>query len=149
VAKKSPYWSCRGCGYRNLREHRNCRGEGCKRTKPKKRVPKHAIVLRDSPYEEWVPLSVEIHGGEEHACGCCRRLPTKVRRHDRDHDHRLGIPRGLACSFCNRERLRGIANVEEARMVLAYFERVEKFYTVAKATTKPEGANLGATGDGE
>jgi hypothetical protein len=34
-------------------------------------------------------------------------------------------------------------------MVLAYFERVEKFYTVARATTKPEGANLGATGDGE
>jgi len=55
----------------------------------------------------------------------------------------------LACSFCNRERLRGIANAEEARMVLAYFERVEKHYHVAKATTKPEGANLEATGDGE
>jgi len=129
VARKArPYWSCK-CGYRNLREHRNCRGPDCKRTKPKKRVPKHAEVLRDSPYEEWVPLSVEIHGGEEHACGCCRRQPTKVKRHDRDHDHRTGKPRGLACSYCNRERLRGIANAEEARMVLAYFERVEAYQT--------------------
>jgi len=124
--RAKPYWSCR-CGYRNLREHRKCRG--CDKAKPKKRVPKHAVVLRDSPYEEWVPLSVEIHGGEPHACGCCRRLPTKVKRHDRDHDHRTGKPRGLACSYCNRERLRGIANAEEARMVLAYFERYESYQT--------------------
>ena len=138
-----PYWSCRKCGYRNLREHRKCRG--CDKAKPKKRVPKHAEVLRDSPYEAWVPLSVEIHGGEPEACGCCRKTPTKVRRFDRDHDHRLGIARGLCCSFCNRERLRGIANVEEARMVLAYFERVEKWYA---EVTKPR-EDHAATGDGE
>jgi hypothetical protein len=33
-------------------------------------------------------------------------------------------------SFCNRERLRGIRSVEEARWVLAYLERVERFYAV-------------------
>ena len=81
------------------------------------------------PYDAgWPELSVEIHGGELHHCGCCRKAPTKVKRHDRDHDHRSGKARGVACSYCNRERLRGIANLEEARWVVAYFERVEAYY---------------------
>ena len=106
MARRAPYWSCR-CGHRNLREHRKCRG--CEKPKPKKRVPKHAEVLRDTPYEEYARLSVLIHGGELDHCAVCKKAPTKTRRFDRDHDHRLGIARGIACSFCNRERLRGIA----------------------------------------
>lgn len=123
-----PYWSC-PCGFRNERAHVNCRGANCHRTRPKKRVPKHAEVLRDTPYEQYAELSMQIHGGELHRCACCGKAPTKVKRHDRDHDHRIvGRARGICCSYCNRERLRGIADAAEARMVLAYFERVERFY---------------------
>lgn len=129
MAKKSPYWVCRGCSYRNLREHRKCRGPECNRTKPKRRVPKHAEVLRDTPYEVYAELSVDIHGGALNNCAVCGKAPTKVKRHDRDHDHRVvGRARGIACSYCNRERLRGIADAAEARLVLAYFERVENYY---------------------
>lgn len=129
MARKSPYWSCRKCGYRNLRAHRLCRGEGCGKAKPKKGGPKHSIVLREMPYDQgWPELSVAIHGGELHNCALCGRAPTKVKRHDRDHDHRTGHARGVTCSYCNRERLRGIASAEEARKVLAYLERVEEYY---------------------
>lgn len=127
MPKRAPYWLCKKCRYRNLREHRKCRG--CEKPKPKKRVPKHAEILRDTPYEQYAELSVQIHGGELHHCAVCRKAPTKVKRHDRDHDHRIvGRARGIACSFCNRERLRGIADLKEALWVVAYFERVEKFY---------------------
>jgi hypothetical protein len=132
VARKArPYWMC-PCGHRNERAVIKCRGESCNRTRPKKRVPKHAEVLRDTPYEAYAELSVRIHGGELHNCAVCKRAPTKVKRHDRDHDHRIiGRARGIACSYCNRERLRGIADAAEARLVLAYFERVEKYYEEA------------------
>ncbi len=107
----------------------NCRGEGCKRTRPKKQVAKHKRILRDMPYDQgWPELSVEIHGGELHACAVCKRAPTKTKRHDRDHDHYSGQPRGVCCSYCNRERLRGIRDSQEARAVLLYFENVEKYY---------------------
>ncbi len=128
------YWICTGCHRRNLRTHIKCRTEDCARTRPKKRVPKHAVVLRDMPYDQgWPELSVEIHGGELHHCGCCGRPPIKVKRYDRDHDHRTGLPRGVACSYCNRERLRGIASAQEAKWVLDYFERVERHYADSTA----------------
>ena len=123
------YWSCRKCSHRNERTaSKRCTGCG-EETKPKKRVPKHAEVLRDTPYEAYAELSQLIHGGELHNCAVCGRAPTKVKRHDRDHDHRIvGRARGIACSYCNRERLRGIAGVQEALLVAAYFRRVEDYY---------------------
>lgn len=125
------YWLCK-CGYRNERTHRNCRGPECNKTRPKKRVPKHAESLRDIDYETWARLSQEIHGGELYACGVCGRLPSKTRRHDRDHDHRadsvaFGKPRGITDARCNRELLRN-ATLAEAFKVLAYLIRVEIFY---------------------
>ena len=126
MARRAPYWSCR-CSYRNLREHRKCRG--CGKAKPPKRGPAHSKVLREKKYEDgWPEFSVAVHGGELHHCAVCGRAPTKVKRHDRDHCHRTGRARGVTCSYCNRERLRGIADVAEARLVLEYFERVERYY---------------------
>ena len=133
MARRVPYWICQGCGFRNERTHVNCRGvrkdgEPCGRTRPKKRVPKHAEVLRDTPYEEWAEFSIAVHGGRLHHCAVCGRAPVKVRRHDRDHDHRTGKARGLACVRCNRELLRN-TTLEEARLVVAYLERVDKHYS--------------------
>lgn len=128
ATKKRRYWTCRKCHYRN--EHRGssrkCLGCG-ENTKRKRRVPKHAEVLRDLDFERWATLSVEIHGGDLYACGVCTRPMGENRRPDRDHDHRTGEARGLACVRCNRELLRH-ATLEEARAVVAYLERVEAHY---------------------
>lgn len=121
------YWSCRKCGCRNERTaSRKCAGCG-EATKPKTRVPKHAVVLRDTPYDRFAQLSVEIHGGDLHGCGVCGRPMNETRRHDRDHDHRTGFARGLACFRCNRELLRN-TTLEEAQLVVAYLSRVQEFY---------------------
>lgn len=121
------YWSCRKCGYRNARtSSRKC--GGCSElTKPKARVAKHAVTLRDTSYERYAELSVLIHGGDLEACAVCGKPKGEARRHDRDHDHRSGNPRGLACVHCNRELLRH-ATLEQARAVVAYLERVEAHY---------------------
>lgn len=120
-------WTCRKCGHLNLRTaSRKCQGCG-ELTKPKRRVPKHAEVLRDTSYPDYALLSVLIHGGDKDACGVCGRPMGENRRHDRDHDHRTGKARGLACTRCNRELLRN-STLAEARMVVEYLERVEAFY---------------------
>lgn len=121
------YWTCRKCSHRNERtSSRKC--QGCNElTKPKTRVPKHREVLRDTPFARFAELSVEIHGGEYGNCGVCQRGPSENRNVDRDHDHRTGLARGLACVRCNRELLRN-STLEEARAVVAYLERVEAFY---------------------
>jgi hypothetical protein len=129
------YVHCRQaeCGHRNDRTggRRNC--VACGEPLPKRRVPKHALSLRDLPYQVWAELSVEIHGGDLDACGVCRRaLPAESRKHDRDHDHRSGLPRGLACVRCNRELLRN-STLEEARAVVAYLERFESYYAKGEA----------------
>jgi hypothetical protein len=127
------YWTCRKCKHRNERSSsRKC--AGClELTKPKLRVPKHAETLRDDPYEVYEELSARIHGTEPGACGCCRRERVETRRHDRDHDHFTGKPRGLACTRCNKELLRN-ATLESARAVVAYLERVEARYATAGAS---------------
>ena len=120
-------WTCRKCGTLNQRtSSRKCQGCG-EQTKPKLRVPKHAETLRDDSYGFYVDVNELIHGQGDN-CGVCGGPPvTDGRRLDRDHDHRTGLPRGLAHVRCNRELLRN-ATLEEARLVVAYLERVEAYY---------------------
>lgn len=121
------YWTCRKCSHRNERTaSRKCLGCG-EQTKPKARVPQHALVHRDTPYEKYAKLSLLIHGGDPESCGVCGRPKGENRKHDRDHDHRTGNPRGLACVRCNRELLRN-STLQEARAVVAYLERAEIYY---------------------
>jgi len=130
--KRRKYWTCprSECRHRNeATRSRKCQGCG-ELSRPKKRVPPHAVVLRDVGYEAWENVSYEIHGRavELGACGVCGRLPSESRpKLDRDHDHRTGKIRGLACVRCNRELLRH-STLEEARRVVAYLERVEEYY---------------------
>ena len=122
------YVHCPACGHRNDRAGGRRLCEQCRTPLPKRRVPKHAASLRDLSYDVWAELSVEIHGGELHSCGVCgRALPAESRKHDRDHDHRTGLPRGLACVRCNRELLRN-STLDEARAVVRYLERYEAYY---------------------
>jgi hypothetical protein len=102
-------------------------------TKPKKRVPKHAETLRDQSYADYAALNFDIHANapffvfDAESCGVCGKAKGENRRHDRDHDHRTGLARGLACVRCNRELLRN-TTLAEARLVVAYLERVDAFY---------------------
>ena len=128
------YWICprASCGHRNEWRGTSRKCQGCGgMTRRKKRVPKHAVSLRDISYREWEQTSYAIHGRavELGACGVCGRHPSEGRpRHDRDHDHKTGNVRGLACWYCNRELLRH-ATLEQARQVVAYLERVEAYYS--------------------
>jgi hypothetical protein len=125
------YVTCPKCGFRNDRIGGRRKCAGCNETLPKRRVPKHAETLRDHGYAHYAFLSEEIHGTGEN-CGVCGRVKPEYRRHDRDHDHRTGFPRGLACVRCNRELLRN-STLEEARLVVAYLERVGSYYQAVSA----------------
>jgi hypothetical protein len=132
ATKKRKTWLCPKCGARNEHRTSSRKCQECEQlTKPKRRVPLHARTLRDDSYETYAVLSNSIHGGENEACGVCGKPKGETRRHDRDHDHRTGRPRGLACWFCNRELLRN-ATLEQARAVVAYLERVEAHYADAQ-----------------
>jgi hypothetical protein len=90
-------WTCKECGTVNVRTRSvTCKGCG-KPTKRKLPVPKHRAVLRSTDYGDFAVLSVLIHGGEPHSCGVCGKPKPAGRRWDRDHDHRTGRPRGIAC----------------------------------------------------
>jgi hypothetical protein len=60
-------------------------------------------TLRDDSYAMFeqtnAGLHAAAHGGEwtPDCCGVCGKPPSQDRRHDRDHDHRTGERRGLAC----------------------------------------------------
>jgi hypothetical protein len=125
--------TCPKCAHRNDRTGGRRKCAGCGAHLPKRRVAKHAEMLRDTPFPKWAALSVEIHGGELGNCAVCGRGPSENRNPDRDHDHRTGLPRGLACVRCNRELLRN-STLEEARAVVAYLERVEAFYARESVT---------------
>lgn len=127
------YRLCPKCKYRYERIKKKC--PSCAAPRPKKRVPKHAVTLRDHNYEHYLAVSKEIHGNGDESCDVCRKPRSSNknnRRHDRDHDHVTGKPRGLACVTCNKLMVRDLT-LERARRIVAYYERVEKHYT------KPEG----------
>lgn len=128
--------------------HINCRGEGCEGKRRKKRRPRHAEVLRGDTYPVFVQAAREIHGVTDESCCVCGKPRSQERRHDRDHDHRTGKPRGLACpgnTGCNvlmlpwvthetalgiwiaKERA-GEPDAERWHMIAAYLGRVETYY---------------------
>lgn len=120
------------CGTRNDRVGGRRKCVACGHPFPKRRVPKHAETLRDKNYAAFVVLNAALHTharvhDDPESCGVCGRPKPESRRHDRDHDHRTGNARGLACVRCNRELLRN-TTLEEARLVVSYLERVEAHY---------------------
>jgi hypothetical protein len=153
--KKRPYWQCRRCSFRNLREHVNCRGtlptgEPCPSQRPKKPVRAHRRILQGKTYPLFVQAAREIHGVTDESCCnlACGRQPSPERKMDRDHDHVTGKPRGLLCggdTGCNvllvrwitAPVARAIATAKAGRGELdavrwdglaSYLERVEAFY---------------------
>lgn len=85
------------CGYSFKGETRKLlrKCPTCGAARLKKTKPKHMAAL-DLPYEQYV----QINGGEH--CAVCGTGPTEMRRLDRDHDHKTGLPRGLLCHRHNR-----------------------------------------------
>lgn len=109
-------WRCRACLTLNPPRARKC--GACERKRPKKRRPPHMRAL-DLPYETYV----ELNGGE--ACGICGAEPKPGRRLHRDHDHRTGRPRGLACFRCNAA-LRPYMTLDWLRAATSYLERANE-----------------------
>lgn len=140
-------WKC-VCGHMNELAHRKCRGAGCTRSRRKRPVRAHMKALRDVTYADYVALAVAIHGVTDESCCVCGKPRSQERRHDRDHDHRMSRPRGLACGGnqgCNVLMLpwvtapaaRGIAEAKLAagepdadrwRLIAEYLERVDAYY---------------------
>ena len=120
-------WRCSKCGGRFERARNRVCPNGCGTRAPKKRVPAHARTLRDDSYERYVQVSKAIHGVTDESCCVCGKERSLERRHDRDHDHITGNPRGLACHLCNRVMVRQLT-LERARAVVAYLERVDAWY---------------------
>lgn len=127
-AKPAKRWVCVKCGARNEMRGSSRKCLFCLSPvgRRPKRTPVHARVHSRTSYAEYARLSVEIHGGEPETCGVCG-APPKTKKLDRDHDHRTGNPRGLACFRCNHELLRN-ATLDQARAVVAYLERVDAHY---------------------
>jgi len=137
VARKlNPYWLCR-CGHRNDRRVQKCRGEGCNRSKPKRRVPEHEKTLRDDTYTNvYLPFAATVHGVTDESCNICGR-PRGVGRHHRDHGHNrdelsFGKPRGILCFKCN-SLLPREATEEWLHQAYLYLRRVRKFYELEAA----------------
>lgn len=140
TASKVRYWTCPTCKTRNTRTTQICRGtvynengrnaKPCTRRRPKKRVPAHRRTLRDDLYPAYEALNREIHGAEPDACGVCGRPPKHERKHDRDHDHTTGLPRGLACpgnQGCN-VLMPPWLTAQRAQAIADYLQRAEAHY---------------------
>lgn len=113
-------WTCRRvseshvCGHHNQPRTRKC--ARCNKPRPPRRRPAHILILATLDYDGFVA----INGGTE-ACGICG-APRRRRRHDRDHDHLTGAPRGLLCFRCNRH-LPAWITPAWLRAAAAYLER--------------------------
>jgi Recombination endonuclease VII len=142
------YVLCRACGHRNDRTGGRRKCASCASPLPKRKVARHAATLRDDSYAVYCKANEEIHGVADESCGVCGKPRSQERRHDRDHDHLTGKPRGLACGGnrgCNvlmlpwisaatahgiakAKRAAGEPDAERWRMIEAYLFRVERFY---------------------
>lgn len=142
------YVTCPKCSHRNDRAGGRRKCQGCAAPLPKRRVPTHARTLRDDSYEKFVQVAREIHGVSDESCCVCGKPRSQERHHDRDHDHRTGQARGLACGGnqgCNVLMLPwvtaatagGIAEAKLAAgepdaerwfMIASYLDRVRSFY---------------------
>jgi hypothetical protein len=147
VARK--YWTC-PCGTRNDRAggRRKCVNPDCDLRRAKTRRPKHKEIMRGDTYPLFVQAAREIHGVSDESCCVCGKPRRQEGNWDRDHDHKTGKARGLACSGnqgCNVLMLPwitaatafGIAqakleagepDAERWGMIAMYLERVEVFY---------------------
>lgn len=142
------YWTCRKCKHRNERtSSRKCQGCG-ELTKPKTRRAAHKEALRGDTYPLFVQIARDVHGVTDESCCVCGKPRSQERRHDRDHDHRTGQARGLACpgnQGCNvlmlpwitaptayaiyvAKKGNGESDAERWRLIAAYLRRVEKHY---------------------
>lgn len=120
------HWTCRKCGHVNApTKSRKCESCG-ELTRPKLRKSPARKAHEARSYGDYALLSVLIHGGEPHACGCCGKPRPDIGRHERDHDHKTGAPRGLACTYCNKTVIAGLT-LDEHRRAVAYLERAERF----------------------
>lgn len=126
------YFLCQGCKTRVERVKRKC--PVCGRARPKKRVPKHAITLQRDSYDFYCEVARVLHGVTDERCCVCGK-PRGERRHDRDHDHISGHPRGLACVVCNKLMPHQLT-AERAEQIAAYLRRAEHYEA---NFTKPEG----------
>ena len=95
-------------------------------------MPKHARTLQTDTYERYVEVSKQIHGVSDESCCVCGKPRSQERRHDRDHDHKTGHPRGLACHICNRVMVKELT-LERAQAVVDYLARVENYYRKEEA----------------
>ena len=119
-------WICRKCRHLNYRTaSRKCQGCGLL-TKPKRRTPAHARTLRDDSYELYCEVAETLHAVTDESCCACRRPRSQERRHDRDHDHLTGKPRGLLCVRHNK-MLDSRTNPAELRALADYLERAARF----------------------
>jgi hypothetical protein len=113
--KRKVIWTCRSCKYRNPGRKKKCLK--CGKLRPKKRPIKHAQVLKELSYEDFIHLN----GGD--FCWICNwlGLPDKRnnKRHQRDHDHITFKPRGLLC-YQHNKFLIGNRKLEEFQAAVAY-----------------------------
>ena len=118
-------WTCTSCKRLNDRVggRRTCAYCG-KGKAPKVRVPRHAQTLRDHPYEHYVEVARALHGVRDESCcvEVCRKPRGQHRRHDRDHDHTTGKPRGLLCVRHN-QMLDSRTSPAELRSLADYLDR--------------------------
>lgn len=120
---KRSYRLCPFCGTRLARNRRRC---DCGRKLRKSRA-KERVRPVDDYASVYIPLARDAHGVTDESCCICGRPKPQEKRHDREHDHKTGQPRGIVCFRCNKELLRH-ADLEQARQVVAYLERVEAYY---------------------
>lgn len=107
------------CGFRNPSKKTMICAACGKRRPPSKR-PAHMAALDAMDYEQMAAEFGEV-------CGVCGAPPPPGKRLYRDHDHRSGMPRGLACFRCNAA-MRPYMTLEWMRWAVAYLERAERRY---------------------